>query len=220
MGDPRKIRSKFSGPSHPWEGARIEEEKKLTYTYGLKNKKEIWKITSKLKSYKHQAKKLAALSTSQSDRERAQLLQSLISYGILDQSSSLDDVLDLPTTIIMERRLQTLVHKKSLARSAKQARQFITHGHIFVNGKKITSPSYLVKIKDEGSITFTPTSKLNDSDHPERAVLEGKPKKDKSKVKKIFVKRLGRGRTPRRERKPQEKPNEKSKGKPKENKKQ
>ena len=39
MGDPRKQRKKFSGPQHPWNKARIDEEKVLLTTYGLKNKK-------------------------------------------------------------------------------------------------------------------------------------------------------------------------------------
>ena len=38
MGDPKKIRKKYSTPKHPWEGARIEEEKKLLKDYGIKKK--------------------------------------------------------------------------------------------------------------------------------------------------------------------------------------
>ena len=32
------------------------------------------------------------------------------------------------------------------------ARQFVSHGHIFVNGKKVTIPSYRIKVGDEISV--------------------------------------------------------------------
>ena len=60
MGDPRRLKPKYSGPRHPWQSARIEEEKKLKSEFGLKNKEEIWKASSKLKGFANQAKKLTA----------------------------------------------------------------------------------------------------------------------------------------------------------------
>ncbi|MDP7610203.1 MAG: 30S ribosomal protein S4, partial [Candidatus Woesearchaeota archaeon] len=44
MGDPKKQRKKYSKPSHPWQTERIEVEKVLMKEYGLKNKKEIWRV--------------------------------------------------------------------------------------------------------------------------------------------------------------------------------
>ena len=63
-------------------------------------------------------------------------------------------VLGLDIRNLMERRLQTLVYRKNLSRSVKQARQFIVHGQIIVKEKKISSPSYIVKLDEEGSIGF------------------------------------------------------------------
>ena len=41
MGSPKKQRKKYSKPSHPWQKARIEEEKALKKEYSFKNKKEL-----------------------------------------------------------------------------------------------------------------------------------------------------------------------------------
>ena len=52
----------------------------------------------------------------------------------------------------------------------KQSRQFITHGHITVNEKRITSPSFIVSIEEESRISFLAKSNLSNAEHPERAV--------------------------------------------------
>ena len=50
----------------------------------------------------------------------------------------------------------------------KQARQFITHRHVTVNGKEITAPSYLLTTDEEANIGFKTTSALSSEEHPER----------------------------------------------------
>ena len=67
----------------------------------------------------------------------------------------------------MERRLQTQVVRRGLARTMKQARQMIVHRHIMVGDKIITSPSYLVKAEEEDKIKFAPKSPFSNPDHPE-----------------------------------------------------
>lgn len=54
---------------------------------------------------------------------------------------------------ILETRLDNVVYKLNLANSRPQARQLVSHGHIFVNGKKVTIPSYNVKIGDIVSLS-------------------------------------------------------------------
>ncbi|MGE0406117.1 MAG: 30S ribosomal protein S4 [Candidatus Korobacteraceae bacterium] len=49
----------------------------------------------------------------------------------------------------LERRLDNLVFRLGLATSRRQARQFVRHGHIQVNGRKVDIPSYEVKAGDE-----------------------------------------------------------------------
>jgi len=175
MGDPRRIRKKYSGPTHPWQKARLDQERVLRKEYSLKNKKELYQAESKLKEFANQAKKLTALRTTQAERETKQLLDRLARLGILAQGARLDDVLSLTTRDILERRLQTIVCKKGFARTPTQARQFITHNHITVAGKTMTAPGYLVPIKDENSIAFVTSSSLAKADHPERAPTGAPP---------------------------------------------
>ena len=47
--------------------------------------------------------------------------------------------------VLLERRLDNVVYRLCLGASRAQARQWITHGHILVDGKKVDIPSYLVK---------------------------------------------------------------------------
>jgi small subunit ribosomal protein S4 len=51
--------------------------------------------------------------------------------------------------ILLERRLDNVVYRLRFANSRKQARQLVSHGHILVNGKRVTIPSYVVRQGDE-----------------------------------------------------------------------
>jgi small subunit ribosomal protein S4 len=55
-----------------------------------------------------------------------------------------------------------------MARSPKQARQFITHGHIAINGKRNTIPGYRVNRVEEGQISYYGKSPLANEVHAER----------------------------------------------------
>ena len=217
MGDIKKQKKKFYPPTHPWQKSRIDEEKILSKEYGLKNKRGIWKTHSILKNFYAQAKKLTTLQTKQSEIERAQLLAKLYSLALLEKDAKLEDVLTITLKDVMGRRLQTLVFNKNLARSVKQARQFINHTHIYVAGKNITSPSYLVSREEEPSISFGATSALSNPDHPERAVEEKKPVKKAEEKKKSPKKKPAKKKTTKKSDKKEEKKEEKSKEeKPKE----
>jgi len=170
MGDPRRLTKKYDTPGHPWQKARIEHEVILKKEYGLKNKKEIYKMTTLLKGFSDQAKRLIAATGDQSEIERKQLFARMEKLGLLSAGSALDDVLSLNVNNLLDRRLQTIVFRKGLARSMKQSRQFISHNHITVGSKILTAPSYIVKIEEEGSIVFKEKSPLSSEEHPERAV--------------------------------------------------
>ena len=174
MGDPRKLKKKFSKPSHPWQATRIQEEAVLVKDYALKNKKEIWKAASLVKKYKTKTKEIIASQSTQAKKEEKQILDKLIKLNLLSPNSKIGDVLDLGITTVLERRLQTLVYKKGLARTPAQARQFVVHGHITVNGMGVNLPSYLVPIEEEPFIAFFQNSSLKDEEHPERKIVEKK----------------------------------------------
>ena len=71
---------------------------------------------------------------------------------------------------LLERRLDNIVYRLGLARTRPQARQFVTHGLIRVNGKRMNIPSYLVK---PGEAIEMKASALEIRDVQE--LTEGKP---------------------------------------------
>ena len=152
MGDPKKQRKKFSKPNHPWQKERIDTEKGILKQYGMRRKNEIWKMDSMLKKFLHRAKTIIGEKTSQSEAEKKQLLDRLYALGLLKKDSKVEDVLNLNLKDVLERRLQTLVCRKNIAKTMMQAREFITHEHVAVGSKKITTPSYLVSIQEESQI--------------------------------------------------------------------
>lgn len=174
MGDPKKQRKKYKTPSHPWQAERINKEKTILKEYGLKNKSEVWKMTSMLKRFKEQTKELIRKTGAQAEKEEKQLMDKLVRMGLIEENTKLEDVLDLNVESILERRLQTQVCRKGFAKSMKQARQFIVHGHIMIGDKRITVPSYLLLREEESKLAFRPTSNLADPEHAERPALKPK----------------------------------------------
>lgn len=186
MGDPRKPRKKYATPTKPWTKERVVEENELIKSYGLKNKTEIYKADSKLKKFLALAKRFATIRTKQDETEKELFLKKMKELGFLEKGEKdPGKVLDLKIKDILERRLQTIVHRKGLARSMKQARQFIIHRHIMIGERKITMPSVLVTTEDELKISFTAFSNLSKDDHPERVIIEKEEKKDKKKKKPV-----------------------------------
>lgn len=51
--------------------------------------------------------------------------------------------------VFLERRLDNMVFRLGFATSRKEARQIVSHKHIMVNGKKVNTPSFIVKEGDE-----------------------------------------------------------------------
>jgi len=136
MGDPRKARKQYEGPKHPWEATRINEERIISKKYGLKNKKEIWKMQSILKGFKRQAKALIARRDQQAEKEQTLLMKRLHRLGLLGKDAKIESVLGLNLDNVMKLRLQTAVYNKGVAKTITQSRQLIVHGHIKVDGKK------------------------------------------------------------------------------------
>ena len=156
MGDPRRLRKKWHKPRVVWDSDRILEEKKLIKEYSLKNMREVWKAQSMLRNFRAIARKLLVSTGEQAEREKDQLFSKLERLRIIEDKTkvTLDDVLGLNVRQILDRRLQTIVWKKGLARSPRQARQLIVHGHIALNGRRIRSPSHLVTKSEEPAISF------------------------------------------------------------------
>ena len=65
---------------------------------------------------------------------------------------------------LLETRLDNIIYRLGFADSRRQARQYVTHGHVAVEGKKINIPSYSVKPKQ--TIQLKLERKLSSSDIP------------------------------------------------------
>jgi len=160
----------YETPNHPFQGSRIAEERDLVGRYGLKNKEELWRAQSQLRDYRREARNL--LAQFEEDGTTDRFLSRLQRYGILDENDGLGDVLSLDVTDILERRLQTVVYRKGLANTPKQARQFLGHGHIAIGNRRVKTPSYTVEVDEEDDIGYDGSSPLNDDLHPERTANE------------------------------------------------
>jgi len=143
----KRKHKRYSRPKRPFDKARIEEEAKIKEEYGLKNKIEIWRADSAVKGIRSKAIKLIP----KTQAEQKALFEKLKKIGF--KVNSISDILSLDKRGYLNRRLQTVVFKKRLAKSAKQARQMITHRKVLVDGRAVDSPSYLVPIELEEKIT-------------------------------------------------------------------
>lgn len=159
MGDPKKSKKKWEGPGLPWIKEVLMHEQELLGKYGLRNKREIWLARTIIRKFRHMARSLLALPPAERLVREKQLINRLYKMGLLkSQNATIDDILGLKEEDLLERRLQTIVFKKGLARTIYQARQLIVHGHIAIGGKRVTSPGYIVFKDEEDSIDFYPTS--------------------------------------------------------------
>lgn len=155
MGDPKKPRKTYSRPKNPWRSEQLAQELYLVGTYGLRNKRELWKTQGELSNVRKQARHLLAASTEVRTRDGKKLLDSLSRRGLIAEGVALDDVLNLSVEDFLGRRLQTLVYKRGAAVSPLQARQLIVHGHIKIGKRVVDIPGYPVTSDEEGTLQVT-----------------------------------------------------------------
>ncbi|MBI2583187.1 MAG: 30S ribosomal protein S4 [Candidatus Aenigmarchaeota archaeon] len=147
MGHPRRHRRKYSRPLKPYDKNRITNEKSMMKKYGLRRKKEIWKAEAVVRIFRQRARDLLVESN---PKLKEEMMQRLRKMGITVNNP--EDVLSLKLEDLLSRRLETIVHKKGVAKSLKEARQMIVHGHVKVGGKVVEWPGYIVPAGLEGSV--------------------------------------------------------------------
>ena len=145
----KNIRRKYERPKAHWDSVRIAEEKILLRDYGLKTKRELWKTEAILRNFRQRARDLIAV---ENKTEEKALIDKLVKLGILKKDSGLDDVLAMNVKDILNRRLQTIVFSKGIAKTSMQARQFIVHGHVLIGDEKASFPSHLIPVEHENRI--------------------------------------------------------------------
>jgi len=152
MGDPRKARKRYSRPRSPWRADQLAQELYLLGTFGIRNKRELWKSQTRLSTVRKQARTLLAATEQVRLREEKKLLTSLFRQGLVAENAALDDILNLTVEDVLARRLQSLVFKKGMAVSSLHARQLVAHGHVLIGERAITVPGYGVSRDEEGNI--------------------------------------------------------------------
>jgi small subunit ribosomal protein S4 len=161
MGDPRRLKKKFKKPRNPFERERILEELDFIGKYGLRNKREFWKMRTIVGNWRDLARQSRTLPSDQIAEVQQTLIKKLVKLGILGAEADFDDVLLIGVEDLLKRRLQSLVFEKGFAQTIYHARQLVVHRHIQINGKVINAPSYIVKKDQEDFIGLTATSPLS-----------------------------------------------------------
>lgn len=150
----RKLHKKYQKPKRLLDIYRIREERRLKLKYGLKNMRELWIARAFLRNVRAQARRLLSLPPEIRAAKEKILLNKLIKFNILGQEAKIDDILSLKIESILDRRLQSIVYRKGMAKSILHARQLIIHGFIAVGGNRTTSPSALITVEDESKISY------------------------------------------------------------------
>ena len=153
MGDPKRPKNQFKKPRRPWTSDQLMSELQIVGTYGLRNKRELWKAQTELSRIRKQARALLALPHEVRHGKETELLNSLRRMGLVQEGATLDDVLNLTIETLLGRRLQSLVTKKGFAKTPYQARQVVVHGHITINDRIVSIPSYMVRRDEENMVS-------------------------------------------------------------------
>ncbi len=154
MGDPRRGRKKYKTPKKLWDVSRINEESRLKREYGLKNMREIWIAQAELRRARREARRSLGLPEGKREEVFGKVVNKLSRLGIVSGEATVDDILSLTVRDFLERRLQTRVFRKGLAKTPRQARQLIVHGYIALDGVRVTAPSRLITKEEEAKINY------------------------------------------------------------------
>ena len=153
----------FKKPRRPFEKDRLDAELKIVGEFGLRNKRELWRVQFALNKLRNAARVLLTLDEKDPKRifEGEAIIRRMRAYGLLDETQDkLDYVLALTPETFLERRLQTLVFKLGLAKSVHHARVLIRQRHIRVGKQIVNVPSFLVRTDSQKHIDFALNSPL------------------------------------------------------------
>lgn len=143
----KKLKKQYETPNTGWNEERINREDQLREDYGLKNKREIYKAQSQLRSFRRQARKLIAAEDS--EEAEKEVIKKANDLGLIRENDRLEGLLTLNVTDILDRRIQTAVNRRGYSDTPRHARQMVVHGHVYVDGERLNTPGYLLTQEEE-----------------------------------------------------------------------
>ncbi len=121
-----------------------------------------------------------SLEESVSVKRGEKILTRLVKLGIASKDTKIEEVLSFTVEDVLKRRLQSQVVQEGIAKNVREAMQLIVHCFIYVNRKRVTRPSYLVKY-DEKVGYYKPVpihAAANSGSNPVKDAHEVKGSKD------------------------------------------
>lgn len=165
----KKLKKQYETPNEGWNEERINREDHLTEEYGLKNKREVYKAQSQLRDLRRQARRLA---TAEDETQRKEFLDRVNRLGLIREDDGLEDVLSLSVTDILNRRLQTAVNRRGYSDTANEARQLVVHGHVYIDGQRVSEPGYILTQEEEKQVELVMPEPDEDEETEESAEEE------------------------------------------------
>lgn len=163
----KKLKKQYETPNQGWNEDRINREEELIENYGLKNKREIYKAQSQLRSFRREARKLIA---GENEEAKQEVIKKANELGLIRENDGLEGLLTLRVTDILDRRIQTAVNRRGYADTPVQARQMVVHGHVYVDGERVNTPGYLLTQEEEDELEIRmpePEEETEESDEEE-----------------------------------------------------
>lgn len=114
------------------------------------SKKETWR-----NSQNNRRRKASEYSLQLNEKQKMKFIYGILekqSRRVYDEAERLPGVTGENMVMLLETRLDNVVYRLGLCKTRKQARQFVSHAHFLVNGKKVNIPSYRVKVGDVISV--------------------------------------------------------------------
>ena len=87
MGDPKKPRKQYASPRNLWRTDELTSELFLVGTYGLRNKRELWRSKTELSRIRKQARSILAEPQSERITKERNLLEYLKKMSIIDKEA-------------------------------------------------------------------------------------------------------------------------------------
>lgn len=98
-----------------------------------------------------QRRKISEYGLQQQEKQKLRFMYGLNERqfrNLFDEAGRMPGVHGENFMVLLECRLDNLVYRLGLARTRRQARQLVNHGHILVNGRRVNIPSYRVKVNE------------------------------------------------------------------------